>query len=130
MSYCDCEMPEFYSNYSPTARKEHKCCECRGVIQAGEKYDYFSGKWDGEMSVFKTCSDCKLLRGAVLDLQDACDCIAFGSLYEEIFEDDNLQLMKEFIAVKEKRGAKIHDWMIEAVNQLEPAAQSEKKDSL
>ena len=48
----------------PTARKEHKCCECKRTIKKGEKYSYFFGVWyeDGYgkfTGAYKTCLECE-----------------------------------------------------------------------
>jgi hypothetical protein len=57
--YCDFdEGPEFFSTTSPVARRKHVCCECRGTINPGERYERSSGKWDGVFQVFKTCQRC------------------------------------------------------------------------
>ena len=57
-----CEMPQAYSMATPKARKKHKCCECGGVIAAGEKYNRHSGVWDGTPAAYKVCIDCDELR--------------------------------------------------------------------
>lgn len=41
-------MMEFYSENCYTARKEHTCEMCGGIIHIGEKYYQESGKWEGE----------------------------------------------------------------------------------
>lgn len=46
-----------------TARKIHKCGECRDTIKPGEKYEDFVGVFDGEIFKQKTCLDCLSLRG-------------------------------------------------------------------
>ena len=43
MSYC-----EFYDEHQHTARKEHICEMCGGVINVGEKYWNEVGKYEGE----------------------------------------------------------------------------------
>lgn len=47
-----------------TARKEHVCCECRGKIKKGDKYELFTGIGDGNIERYKTCEDCLSLRKA------------------------------------------------------------------
>ncbi len=66
---CACDVyvesdcgPSFYSDFNYTARKTHKCCECRREILPGEKYNYCSGMWDGDFHVYKTCPDCVSIR--------------------------------------------------------------------
>ena len=43
----DCDIPEFYDETYPRAKKEHRCCECYGIIKAGERYARCVGKFDG-----------------------------------------------------------------------------------
>ena len=57
------EGPDCYQEAMRKTRKTHKCCECGEVIQIGEKYESISGIWDGDPHTYKTCMDCKSLRG-------------------------------------------------------------------
>ena len=61
--YCDvddyCTM---LREEQPTARKQHKCHECRRVIEVGEKYNLEVTLYDGEISTYKTCLDCMSIR--------------------------------------------------------------------
>ena len=59
------EMPSCYRLITRKARTEHRCCECHGVIEKGERYHYHSGVWDGSPASFKVCSDCEALREKV-----------------------------------------------------------------
>ncbi len=47
MSYCEFTT-DFYSEKQVTARRAHKCCECRKTIEPGDRYVRVAGKWDGE----------------------------------------------------------------------------------
>lgn len=83
--YCDIdEEPEVYSAVDRTARKEHRCCECRVPIVKGEKYVACSGKWDGQFKVLRQhvlcCQACMFIR----DMQG--ECIPFGSLLQDLPE--------------------------------------------
>lgn len=102
------EMPSCYTSAVRTARKDHKCCECRGVIQAGEKYHYYSGIWDGIARTFKTCEECNELRCKADDGLNHEDVTPFGYLYEAC--EDN-ELLVQYVAIKEKRGAVVPEWM-------------------
>lgn len=84
MSNCSCvcvdygdPMPGFYTKRNPTAKKEHKCSECKRIIKPFEKYEYASGLWEGKFLIFKTCSDCLSIINEFF-----CD----GHLYEGIKE--------------------------------------------
>lgn len=37
------EPPTVCEALMPRARKLHRCCECRGIIQIGETYHLFKG---------------------------------------------------------------------------------------
>lgn len=52
------DAPSAFRQVTRTARKVHKCCECRRQIVVGEKYVYSSGIWSGDPSDFKQCALC------------------------------------------------------------------------
>jgi len=96
---CNCsvdvdEMAEFCNEFYPKARKEHICCECREVIKKGQKYQLFTGKWEGEFGIFKTCMAYAEIRkhycpnGAVFEelRNHLIDCLGFD--YTKVEEDD------------------------------------------
>ena len=75
------DMPDFFTRSMPTAHNEHKCGECGRVINPGEKYEYVSGKWDGDWEVYKTCADC-------LSIRDTLFCnYGIGRIYEDLMEE-------------------------------------------
>jgi hypothetical protein len=55
-------MSNFQTETTPTARKVHKCGECHGHIEPGQKYQLISGSWEGDMGSFKTCMPCLAAR--------------------------------------------------------------------
>ena len=83
MSGCGCvyvgeyESADFFRRSKQLARKEHKCNECHRIIKPGEEYEYVSGYWDGDFSVYKTCSDCLSIRNEFF-----CE----GYFYEMVWE--------------------------------------------
>lgn len=81
--FCDYEQPAFYEATERTARKRHRCCECGHDIQPGEKYEYVSGKWDGQLGSFHTCEACADLRDS---LSAGGGCFQHGGLDEEYYE--------------------------------------------
>jgi len=83
--FCDYDPPEFYCRSTPKAKKKHYCFECRGIIAAGETYEYVSGKWEGYFSAFKTCIRCVDLRTWVKN-NVPCLCWAHGNLWEDLFD--------------------------------------------
>jgi len=119
-----CDLPSCYTSSTPLARKRHKCCECRGWIEPGEKYHRFSGIWDGEAGTFKTCDDCQTLRREVEKALELAydEPIPFGLLREDL---GGLQDTLRFVGIMEKRGAVIHEsWRrrIEIEQAKEPGA--------
>lgn len=86
--YCDYNYPEFFSSYTPVARKEHRCEECGCRIQPGEKYEYACGKWDGYFDVMKTCERCYDLRKWVQN-NIPCFCWAYGNVHDDAREAIN-----------------------------------------
>lgn len=71
--------PEFYSDTMPTARKEHKCGECREIIRVGEKYEKCVGVWDGSFNTHKTCMPCVHIRSEYFE----CGW-NFGAVWEDL----------------------------------------------
>lgn len=72
MSYCgvciggyDSDGPcEFFTEVWPKAKKDHTCEDCNRKIQAGERYQRVSGKYDGEFFDVCTCALCHEIRQA------------------------------------------------------------------
>ena len=77
--------PEFFEEAWPKARREHRCCECRQMIQKGEKYQACSGKFDGAFFCDKTCAACAEIRHAY-SCGDSEPC--FGDLWSSFRERD------------------------------------------
>ena len=58
-SYSDYEGWDFEpSSTFPKAKKNWKCGECGRVISVGEKYNCYTGKWEGRFVSERTCMDC------------------------------------------------------------------------
>lgn len=65
-----------------TARKQNKCCECKRSILPGQRYQFVSGRWDGDWLSYRTCEDCYHIRMAF-----ACDGTwVFETLWEDLRE--------------------------------------------
>jgi hypothetical protein len=106
------EYPQAGSGSSPTARKEHKCCECHGVIPIGEKYHLYSGIWDGSAAAYKTCAECEVLRKYVSDtIRDYDERPGFGELCEFVFEIARADWIRRYIDIGTARGVVIPQWM-------------------
>ncbi len=88
------------------ARKEHKCCECHGVIQRGELYHYHHGIFDGNPVHYKVCDDCEVLRVRVdRDVRYDDERTPFEGLCDTAQEEPETKLA--YIRIRIKRGAKI-----------------------
>lgn len=88
-------MTEFASCSTVThrvARKEHKCCECYGIIEPMDVYEYTSGVWDGRGMSFKVCGHCEAARDWLLEetdwpgVEDTPKTFAFGDLKAHLRE--------------------------------------------
>lgn len=73
------DLTEFWSSETVTARKAHKCCECRLPILPGQNYERSAGISDGEMWSHKTCLLCQ-------EIRDAMRC-SNGFYYECLWEE-------------------------------------------
>lgn len=89
MNTDDCETPLCHTETRPKARKEHTCCECRGIIMPGETYQVVSGVWSGGAGParFKTCWDCMDLRRRYTFHHKFREAAPYGYLHECIKED-------------------------------------------
>jgi hypothetical protein len=77
----DSDSADFCTESTLKARKEHKCCECRGVIVKGRTYERAAGKTCGEMWSYATCAACAEIRDAFV-----CGSWVYGQLWESIEE--------------------------------------------
>ena len=99
------DPPKCWTQKTPKAHKEHRCCECRGTIFIGETYHLFSGIWDSAQS-YKTCAECEVLRNDVTTtIQDMEDYPCFGDLYDYIFGGEHPSWIKRFMDTRRKRNA-------------------------
>ena len=71
--------PQCVRREDRVARKRHVCCECRGEIAPGRKYQYVRGMWDGHWSTYRTCAPCAQIR------EDFMSCgYAYGCLWGDL----------------------------------------------
>lgn len=110
----DENLPAFCDERIVTARREHRCCECRETIQPGTDYEYVAGKWDGRFDSFKTCLLCVEIRRAF-----ACDSSwTYTTLWEDLqesFEHFNEGCLSELTtaAAKQKLVEQWRAWKFE-----------------
>ena len=84
----DGEAPSVFSCEYPTARKEHKCCECGRTIRIGDRYEMFKGIWEGKAGRFKTCKPCADLRGELAKMDYDREAPPFGYLRDAAHDAD------------------------------------------
>lgn len=84
--YCDYgEGPSLLDEKTVTAKKAHKCSECRGAILPGERYLKTWGIWEGEAHTFKRCEDCaELMKWA--EAHVPCICWLYGDTHQSIMD--------------------------------------------
>jgi hypothetical protein len=87
MCFCDDTRPEFWSRKTRVARNGHKCDECEQPIPRGTKYEYYSGKTDGDFWRTRLCLQCDEDWREMDDLfyrnnDEPCHCI--GNLAENV----------------------------------------------
>lgn len=105
------EMPQCYRLVKRKARKDHKCCECRGLIPKGESYNYHSGIWNGEPESYKVCVDCDALREKI---RNECDLYpdeapALANMVYDVSDyDECTGYRAEFNAICDKRRSAIN----------------------
>lgn len=113
------EHSSFFHHITVKARKIHKCCECRGAIQLGEKYHKFSGVWNGDFDTFKRCLDCHAL-AIEIESQNENDFgrseennVWFYGLTDHVAESDGEERLSKLVAIMQKRGATVPQWAID-----------------
>lgn len=111
------ENPEVYQLDKPKARKPHQCYECVGTIEPGEVYHRHHGIWD-EPRTFKVCLDCDKLRADIDAGLRYDERTGFGELPEAVIEGRFPRYIERFIAIKQKRGAKVHESWINRLEDL------------
>ena len=116
------EQPSCYTHAQPRAKKEHKCCECHGMIPPGETYHRISGVWDGTAETFKRCSVCHEIaeeidkriereygRSALIE-----DGVSLGNLVDFVTaKETDLELLRRYVNNAFSRGAVPRGWVIE-----------------
>ena len=85
MSLCECEydgdaMPTLWTETNPTARKDHRCDDCGGIIPAGQKYKHIKFKWEGEFETSNVCLGCQ-------DIRTVFPCVAVGDLKRAVLDE-------------------------------------------
>lgn len=80
MCVVDFDPPSAYREVHRTARKPHRCEDCRATIAPGDRYLYISGVWDGRGDSFRRCAECSAIAEAA---RDAGCVTSIGGVREE-----------------------------------------------
>ena len=86
LCWCGDDVFEWYDEHFRIARKRHRCYECGGHVETGERYQIVVGKFEGALETNKTCPRCL----SVIDWIKAhvpCYCRSFGGLHDTIYDD-------------------------------------------
>ena len=112
--YCDYDPSTVWDVTEPKARKEHRCCECLGIIRPGERYKRVGSLFEGSWSTYKRCTDCQHVMCEISKVIE-CWCDVWGEFHErfgtELSENYNKQkdlrrIAGMFNAVAEARNGK------------------------
>ena len=99
----DAEPCEFMDARFVTARKSHKCDECKRPIAAKEEYERVAAKWNGEFHSMAICSHCVAAREY---LNRECNGYAYGVIREDLEEHwqdgGSLELAKIVVGLRRK----------------------------
>ncbi len=87
------DFPEFQNERTSKARKDHKCCECDGIIFKGFAHKAVTGKWNGAVQTFRMHIACSQIAENARDFfttevglfED--EIFGFGELVEAARED-------------------------------------------
>ncbi len=83
-----------------TARKEHECDFCHGVINIGEEYEYQKNKYDGQFYTWKTHIKCSEVATAYDMYKDCCEeGLTSDAFYEYICEAINDLSLKQKVDI-------------------------------
>jgi hypothetical protein len=88
-----CDVPEFYHEEFPVARKAHRCCECEAPIDRGEKHLRWVSKFDGSLDSGRQHMLCREL--CMFMNQEGDGCCAFGMM-KEAFEDEDYRFNRGY----------------------------------
>jgi hypothetical protein len=83
----DLTSPDVYNETERTARKQHRCSECRrDRIRKGDRYFSISGLWDGKWERYRICTRCRWAIRRYNAEVHYDDAIGFTQLWESLRE--------------------------------------------
>ena len=106
MLSCDCDFDftwKFFTEDWRKCRKPRRCSECWREIVPGERYCYSTGKGDGQIWAFNTCSHCDAATRYIKAVS-ACWCYVLGGRWDENDDFEGEPLAVRRLAVAARRG--------------------------
>lgn len=100
----DDDFWEFYNEFHPKAKIEHRCGECRRTIAKGEHYWTQGGKHEGSFVWHKTCEHCTI---AAHWLEYVCD----GWIFEARLEDFGSHVIGDERYIRSAPLTRLYRWM-------------------
>lgn len=61
----DGEAPAIFHRTVMKAALNHRCTECKGIIEKGQHYENSTGLWDSHWSTFRKCCFCMAFESAM-----------------------------------------------------------------
>lgn len=80
-------MSDFYAEKETRARRPRVCCECNGLIEAGEVYTRLAGKSDGDFWSACGCKPCMAAHDAYREQHPREEPLVFGELKEALYPE-------------------------------------------
>jgi hypothetical protein len=78
----DYDSPSFFDEtIIKRATRQHKCTECKRLIEKNERYSRIVGVWSSKFEVYKTCVDCMSVRSEFFDSG-----FPLGAMWNEVTE--------------------------------------------
>ncbi len=78
--YCESYSSPYFARWVQRVRKAHRCQECGGRINPGERAHYATGKCEGDWWAGYTCAKCQELIEYVM-AHVPCFCYTHGDLW-------------------------------------------------
>lgn len=107
----DGDTAEFCTQEWVTARRSHRCCECKRLIVRGECYEKTTGKWYDTIDTYRTCAECQEIR-----VTFCCESWVYGQLWQDaadgFFEHMTTACLEQLVTAKAKAVlvAKWNEW--------------------
>lgn len=89
------EGPSVFHRDVLKAKLNHRCTECKAIIESGQHYERSSGIWDGRWSTYRKCKFCMDFESAI---QGHCRGFAHATSFGEML-DEGKQILQDMYSV-------------------------------